>query len=179
MGFTRTYYISFFSILFSAVLFFTACSASKHAHTASKDATPSVSPGHQELTGNPAADSIVFFFFTAKQDTGESKLEIDLQEIRTVKGKLKKDFTDEHISAKHKLKIAFLDKNREVKKEGYIEHPLKRSIEYLDENNQFKWATLNETKSEFMIRTIYNRDYKYIGFYDSLDNIDTLIPLGQ
>jgi hypothetical protein len=110
--------------------------------------TPKSKYEHSEITTKSSADEIVFVVFKMRKYYNKNTIEI----ISTTKatGKMKADL-NRPIDPENHLTLEILE-NNQIVKTLRIEHPLYKSVEYLNENNQYISKQVTADEGEFFIR---------------------------
>jgi ABC-type uncharacterized transport system permease subunit len=118
------------------VLLFSFCGASKSSNE------------HTEMTSKSSADEIVFVVFKMQKGSNRNSIEI----ITTTKatGKMKADLL-RPIDPENHLTLEIIE-NNQIVKTLHLEHPLKKIVEYLNENNQYVSKQVTADEGEFFIR---------------------------
>lgn len=123
----------FFLVL---VLLFSFCGASK------------INDGNTEVASKNTADEIVFVVFKMRKDADRNTIEI----ISTTKatGRMKGDL-ERPIDPENYITLEIFENNQLVKTLR-VEHPLRKIVEYLNENNQYVSKQVTADEGEFFIR---------------------------
>lgn len=109
-----------------------------------------------------ALPQILFMTFAIKKDSGESV--VTLLEKKTLKGVLKSGM--ESSTAEDRIFVVQLSKEKTELSGYYLEHPLRKNMEYLNEQQEYetRWVELEE--AEFFIRVALDPACAYIGLYE-------------
>ena len=117
----------------------------------------------QHKQSKPEKGKILFVNLLIQKGV-QSTFSIDLLKQRTVKGKFKKQFA--HYKSFRKVKegdivVKLLDKNRQVLSKIVKEDPLRRVVEY-PEDNSFKKGILDINEVKIPVRLQLHPDAEYI-----------------
>lgn len=123
-------------------------------------------------------DQLIFASFSIKSTNGVD--EISLIQSQVVDGKIKHLKAEEKALQENHLKVSLLNSSNEIVDYTVIDHPLRGSVEYIDENNSYSTTNLNLNETEFFVRMPYTQNIskiriELIGDDLSLTEINTII----
>lgn len=104
----------------------------------------------KEITINNSSPNICFLTFRISKDSMNNSNKIELLNQTFSAGSFKPE-TQEFTNWNSKLQFELFDQNTSVKS-IFIEHPLYKNIEYVDEHDQLKSKQLKLNTAEFFIR---------------------------
>ena len=96
-------------------------------------------------------DTIVFISMNMKFDSLANENNIEVIQIIKTPGIFKKHLI-KNIEGENQLACIVQNEKTGMKDSFYVEHPLYKEIEYLDEKNQFAKRNINLKESEFFVR---------------------------
>lgn len=101
---------------------------------------------------------ILFATFVIRQRDTTTTME--LREKNVVHGRLKA--TPENSGATDRLYVAVLDNNKSELSGFYIEHPLRKNVEYTNEANELAIKFIELREAEFFIRTPLDPQSRFV-----------------
>lgn len=132
---------------------------------------------------NTSGEKIVFLHFTMRTDTLTHRNALELTDVQIAGGKLKQRAAHrEHLPPNHLL-ITALDAQQQPVQQLTVEHPLRRTVEYIGDDNTLHTTRLNLSEATFFIRLSYHPSIVALRA-ETLSEADTLqliavIPLQQ
>lgn len=107
----------------------------------------------KEQHSENAEENVVFLHFAMRSDTLLHRDSVELTDVLIAKGRLKqRALLVEHPPPLGHLLLTAMDKQQRPLQQVVIEHPLRRTVEYLDDSGAFRTAHLNITEATFFIR---------------------------
>ena len=142
-------YIHLFSVLF----ILSSCCTSKSGQKS------------EAISENPVQDSLVFITMNMRFDSLENKNKVEVLQIIKKPGTFKKRLI-KNIESENRLSCIVQNEKTGMKDSFYVEHPLYKEIEYLDEKNQFEKRNINLKESEFFVR-FEKKNYTSLIIYEN------------
>lgn len=101
-------------------------------------------------------EKIVFLHFVMRADTLTHRDSIELTSVQIAKGMLKQRTAHkEHLPPNHLL-ITALDAQQQPVQQLTVEHPLRRTVEYIGDDEALHTTRLNLSEATFFIRLRYH-----------------------
>jgi|GEM_PF-951078 hypothetical protein len=114
-------------------------------------------PSRVEIPEDDKPKILFMTFFIQQKD---NKTEIELTDSNVKYGTLKSENQDS--KAQYRIYVAQLDKNMAEIAGFYIEHPLRKNVEYTNEENELVSKSIELAEAEFFIRTKLNEQSKHV-----------------
>lgn len=150
---TRSFWGAYLLVLLCVMVLLEACKPVSYQYTYQESA---------QTNEQAALPQILFMSFTMRKDSSESV--VTMLEKKILKGVLKSD--PESSMADDRLYVVQLTKERTTLSGYYLDHPLRKNMEYINEQQEYKtrWVELEE--AEFFIRVALDPACAYIVLYE-------------
>ena len=133
------------SCYFLLVMLICSCGTTKD--TANEVEPPTVAPAETAKIG---------FYNYHISKSAEQLIQVKFIDKIIVNGKLKKDGSVNSNSQKNNLKLIQKDSNNRPLDSIYIENPLSKIVEYVNDDGEFEKRTINLDQAEFSVRLQLN-----------------------
>ncbi len=97
-------------------------------------------------------------------DSIRQEYKMDLINKIMAEGSIKETTANSRTDEKDDLKYSLLNKNKQIISEAYMQNPLDKRIEYIDENGLLGKKTIRLDSASFSLRIQLIADCKYVSF---------------
>lgn len=115
--------------------------------------------------GQPMETTKIGFFNYLISKTSAELVEIKFIDKIIVDGKLKTDGSLNNSLQKNTLKLFQIDNDSQALDSMYIENPLSKTVEYVNDDGQYEKRTINLDHAEFSVRLQLNSNTTGIAIY--------------
>ncbi len=137
--------------IFVLVLNFTSCKVLKQNESTA-------------TTNNSNKPLIVFFNCSIQHDSISQEYKIDLVNKIITEGIIKNTTVNSKSYEKGDFKYCLLNKNNQIISFSYMQNPLNKTIEYVDENGHMGKKSIRLDSTQFSLRVQLTADSKYVRF---------------